>query len=111
MDLVTLYKCLGDPTRLRILNLLREGSLCVCQLQEALDESQVKMSKHLGYMKKRGLLVSERIANWNYYKINPVAHPMLKANMKALGSFAAKDDELASDLKRLREVKSQADCS
>ncbi len=111
MDLVALYKCLSEPTRLRILNLLREGPLCVCQLQQALGESQVKMSKHLGYMKQRELLISKRMANWNYYEINKIAHPILNANLEALGKFAPYDTELSTDLKRLEEVKEQANCA
>ncbi|NEQ69574.1 MAG: winged helix-turn-helix transcriptional regulator, partial [Symploca sp. SIO2D2] len=70
MDLPTLYKCLSDPNRLRILSLLRSGPLCVCQIQEALDEPQVKMSKHLGYMKESGHRTATRKANWAFYEID-----------------------------------------
>jgi DNA-binding transcriptional ArsR family regulator len=56
MDLVTIYECLCDQTRLRILNLLCQGPLCVCHIQEILNEPQVKVSKHLGYLKAHGMV-------------------------------------------------------
>ena len=46
MSLVQIYQCLCDETRLRILNLLHEGELCVCHIQDILGEPQVKISKH-----------------------------------------------------------------
>jgi DNA-binding transcriptional ArsR family regulator len=54
MKLVSIYECLCDATRLRLLNLLLQGPLCVCHLQAVLGESQVKISKHLSYLRARG---------------------------------------------------------
>ena len=53
--MIQIYKCLCDELRLRILNLLQEGPLCVCHLVEILDCEQVKMSKQLRYMKELGM--------------------------------------------------------
>ncbi|PYK63832.1 MAG: ArsR family transcriptional regulator, partial [Verrucomicrobia bacterium] len=47
MDLIQIYQCFCDRTRLRILHLLRRSPLCVCHFQDILDEPQVKISKHL----------------------------------------------------------------
>jgi ArsR family transcriptional regulator len=63
MELIKIYECLCDRTRLRILNLLLQGPLCVCHFQEILREPQVKISKHLGYLKRNGLVQAERCAN------------------------------------------------
>ena len=60
MDLIQIYQCFCDRTRLRILNLLAQGPLCVCHFQEILGEPQVKISKHLGYLKEREIVVAER---------------------------------------------------
>ena len=84
MDVVAVYKCLCDVTRLRILNLLREGPLCVCHLQEIMEEPQVKMSKHLGYLKKHGLLKSTRDNNWTVYALPGKPHRLLEENLKCL---------------------------
>ena len=59
MKLVQIYQCLCDETRLRLLNLLLQGPLCVCHFQRALDEPQVKISKHLSYLRTRGLVKAD----------------------------------------------------
>ena len=69
MGLIQIYQCLCDLTRLRILNLLTEGELCVCHFQEILSEPQVKVSKHLAYLKARGLVVARKEANWMIYSL------------------------------------------
>lgn len=53
MDLVEIYKCLCDRTRLRLLHVLAQGPVCVCHFQEVLGEPQVKISKHLAYLRAR----------------------------------------------------------
>ena len=67
MGLIQIYQCLCDLTRLRILNLLTEGELCVCHFQEILGEPQVKVSKHLAYLRTRGLVLARKEANWVIY--------------------------------------------
>ncbi len=72
LDTDTLFRMLADPTRLRILMLLqREGVLCVCELTQALNLSQPKISRHLAHLRESGLLLAERQGQWMYYRINP----------------------------------------
>lgn len=101
MEIVSLHKCLSDPTRLRIVNLLLRGPLCVCELQEALNEPQVKMSKHIGYMKRQGLLEVKRKANWNFYRISPNLSESALASLEAIRGGYTKDPQLSQDLKKL----------
>jgi len=101
MEIVSLHKCLSDPTRLRIVNLLLRGPLCVCELQNALDEPQVKMSKHIGYMKRQGLLQLERKANWNFYHISPDLPASVRASLEAIRTGYASDPQLSQDLRTL----------
>ncbi len=110
MRLDSLFKCLSDPTRLRIVNLLLRGPLCVCDIQQALEEPQVKMSKHLGYMRKHGLLVVERKANWNFYEIASDLPEAVKNCLKAIESGTTSDSQLRADLERLRAVETTACC-
>jgi ArsR family transcriptional regulator len=84
MDVIAVYKCLCDPMRLRLLNLLREGPLCVCHLQEILNEPQVKTSKHLGYMRRLKLIEARRENNWTIYALPDRPHPLLEENLKCL---------------------------
>lgn len=100
VDVIAVYKCLCDPTRLRILNLLREGPLCVCHLQEILGEPQVKMSKHLGYMKRLGLLTSQRDNNWTIYSLPRKPHPVLEENLKCLQDCRGEMPAFRQDLRR-----------
>jgi len=68
---VQFYKCLADETRLRCLLLIaQEGELCVCELTEALKESQPKISRHLAQLRRCGLLSDRRQGQWVYYRIN-----------------------------------------
>ena len=69
MELVEIYSCLCDLTRLRILNILGQGPQCVCHFQEILGEPQVKISKHLAYLRERGLVEVERAGNWMIYEL------------------------------------------
>lgn len=110
MDLVSFYKCLSDVTRLRIVNLLLKGPLCVCQIQDLLDEPQVKTSKHLGYMKSRGLLRVQRKANWNFYEIDTSIHAIALASLKAIELHGSNHAELVADLERLQESQGSSCC-
>jgi ArsR family transcriptional regulator len=84
MSLVEIYECLCDETRLRILNLLQGGELCVCHLQEILGEPQVKISKHLAYLRARGLVESRKAANWMVYSLPSKPADELSANLACL---------------------------
>ena len=68
--LVDTLKALSDETRLRILNLLYERELCVCDLMETLQTTQAKTSRHLIYLKNAGLVKDRRYAQWAYYSIS-----------------------------------------
>lgn len=67
--LVNILKALSDETRLRILNLLYERELCVCDIMEALKISQTKASRHLSYLKNAGLVDDRKHAQWVYYSL------------------------------------------
>ena len=72
MNPVQFYKCLADETRLRCLLLIeKEGELCVCELTEALQESQPKISRHLAQLRQCELLQDRRRGQWVFYRLNP----------------------------------------
>src|SRR3954447_13834425 len=78
MDLIQIYQCFCDRTRLRILNLLVQSPLCVCHFQTILDEPQVKISKHLAYLRERGMVNVERDQNWMTYSLPQKRAPELE---------------------------------
>ncbi len=107
MDLLSIYDCLSDRTRLRISHLLLQGPLCVCHIQEILDEPQVKISKHLGYLKKHELVTARKAANWRIYSLAAKTQPALSAQLDYLRAYAETDASLRRDTKRLLAVRAR----
>lgn len=105
MELVHIYECLCDRTRLRIVHLLTGGPLCVCHLQEILDEPQVKVSKHLRYLKEHGLVESERQGAWMIYRLPEKPPRELRANLACLQDCAREDATFARDAKRAAKLR------
>jgi ArsR family transcriptional regulator len=70
VHVVEVVKALGDGTRLRILNLLRRETLCVCDLEEVLHISQSNASRHLAKLRQAGLITGDKQAQWVYYRLD-----------------------------------------
>ena len=104
MDLVEIYKCLCDPTRLRILNLLSAGPLCVCHIQDVLGEPQVKISKHLAYLRARGMVTVLRRANWMVYSLPEKRSAELDANLACLQDCSCEEPKYKADREKLRRL-------
>jgi len=86
--LTTVYAALADPTRLRILSLLRDGEICVCHIHASLDVPQPTASRHLAYLRKAGLVEARRDGVWMHYSLavitNPVVASVVSAALHAL---------------------------
>lgn len=104
MDLVRIYECLCDLTRLRLLNLLQHGPLCVCHFQAILREPQVKISKHLAYLRARGLVVAKREGQWMIYALPQKAPRALRANLACLQDCAQEQKVFRADLARFKKI-------
>ncbi len=65
-----LFKALSDETRLRMLSLLLDGEMCVCEIEDCLGLTQSNASRHLNALKNAGLLSSSRHAQWTYYRLS-----------------------------------------
>ena len=76
-------KALADPTRLRMVGLLRSGEICVCHLYASLKISQPKASRHLAYLRRAGVVRAEKRGLWVYYtlatELTPAARALLDA--------------------------------
>ncbi len=107
MDLVQIYQCLCDRTRLRILHLLTQGPLCVCHIQGVLGESQVKVSKHLAYLRSRGLVATTRSGSWIIYALPVKRDSELVRNLQCLQDCVATDAGFQSDLKKLTKLRAR----
>jgi len=104
VNLIRIYECLCDRTRLRILALLGEGPLCVCHLQEILGEPQVKISKHLSYLKTRGLVEAKREGNWMMYRLPTKPSRELRANLACLQDCSKEETVFARDVAKLAKL-------
>ncbi|MDB6153401.1 MAG: aseR [Chthoniobacteraceae bacterium] len=105
VNLIEIYQCFCDETRLRILNILSQGPLCVCHLQELLDQPQVRISKHLGYLKTKGVVEAARHQNWMIYSLPAHPSPELEANLKCLQDCVQTHAVFKHDLKRLSKLR------
>ncbi len=106
MELAQLYRAFADRNRLRILRVLQEGPLCVCHFQTVLGEPQVKISKHLGYLRERGLVVASRRGNWVIYALPPERgrSAELTANLACLAECVKTDALFKRDRSRLKKL-------
>ncbi len=107
MDLVAIYECLCDRTRLRLLHLLLEGPLCVCHFQEVLGAEQVRVSKHLAYLRRHHLVVAARAGSRRVYRLPDPAPAALAANLACLRECAGDDPLLRADARRLRALRTR----
>jgi ArsR family transcriptional regulator, arsenate/arsenite/antimonite-responsive transcriptional repressor len=100
-DLVQLFAALADPTRLRLLNLMNGREVCVCYFVEILNQGQPKISRHLAYLRRAGIVEARREGKWMHYRIERPADPKAASILDAaLKSFEA-DPKMQADLARL----------
>ena len=96
--LTGVYAALADPTRLRILSLLRDGEICVCHIHASIDVPQPTASRHLAYLRKAGLVEARRDGVWMHYRLaaleNPVVASVLASALHALthAAISGKDE-------------------
>ena len=101
LDLETLLRTLADRTRLRLLNLMRDQEVCVCYFVETLQTSQPKISRHLAYLRRSGLVSARRDGLWQHYSIVPPADPAVASVLRETLKALATDKEAERDLSRL----------
>src|SRR5687768_2205842 len=109
-DLETLFSGFADPTRLRILNLLAAGELCVCDLVDILELPQPLVSRHLAYLRRTGLVEVTRESKYAHYRLAEPAHPVHRNLVNCVRScftgIKSLDRERARAVKRVAERES-----
>ena len=71
MEITRLFEAFADGTRLRLLNLMREGEVCVCFFIDVLGQPQPTVSRHLAYLREAGLVTARRTGKWMSYSLTP----------------------------------------
>lgn len=105
-----MFRAFSDATRLRIVNLLRNGELCVCDLVGVLDLPQPKVSRHLSYLRKAGLVQVRKEGLWCYYKLAPSKNAFHAKLLECLSCCFQDVPELRNDAKRLPACSDKGGC-
>ncbi|MBP7654501.1 winged helix-turn-helix transcriptional regulator [Candidatus Dependentiae bacterium] len=105
------YKAVADEVRFRILALLHNGELCVCDIENALKMSQPRISQHLLKLKNAGLISEKKVGKWKHFKISKEGYNFFKKSFyDAL--FSLKEDKILNkDKERLKKFKESGKCS
>jgi ArsR family transcriptional regulator, arsenate/arsenite/antimonite-responsive transcriptional repressor len=103
-DLVTLFAALADPTRLRLLNLMKGREVCVCYFVEILKQGQPKISRHLAYLRRAGVVEARRDGKWMHYRIQRPDDTKAAAILDATFKSFETDRNMQADLARLGQA-------
>ncbi len=103
-EMELLFRALADRTRLRLINLMGEGEICVCFLVEALRTSQPKISRHLAFLKRAGIVEARRDGKWMHYRLIDPADERAVEVMKEVRRWLKEDSEMQRDSARLMKV-------
>jgi len=98
------FSALADRTRLRLLNLMGSDEVCVCFFVEVLKTNQPKISRHLAYLRRAGIVNARRDGPWMHYRINEPSDPDAAQVLKQVLDWLAKDREMQKDRQRLVKV-------
>lgn len=102
-NLERFFQALGDITRLRLLNLMEEQEICVCYFVEILGQGQPKISRHLAYLRRAGIVQSRRDGKWMHYRI--VMPPNIGASQVLRQTLAWQKEERVMQADRARLAK------
>jgi ArsR family transcriptional regulator len=105
MSIVRIYECLCDETRLRIIQLLTRGPLCVCHLQLVLGIPQARVSQHLSYLREREMVENRREGTWMIYSLPGKPSAELSRHLACLQDCSVSDKRFRADLKKLRSAR------
>jgi ArsR family transcriptional regulator len=99
-----LFKALADRTRLRLINLMGEDEICVCFHVEVLKTSQPKISRHLAYLRRAGLVSARREGKWMHYRVIEPPDPHAASIFREVRAWLSNDSEMQRDRARLARI-------
>jgi len=101
---VEIFKGCADETRLRILILLGEDQLCVCEIVDVLGMPQGKVSRHLAVLRRAGLVDDERRGTWIHYSLSRSKAPFMRRLRTYVKGEARDSEQATTDLQQLQEL-------
>jgi ArsR family transcriptional regulator len=99
-----LFRALGDPTRLRLLNLMAGQEVCVCYFTEVIGAPQPKISRHLAYLRKAGIVAARREGKWMHYRLATSSSPHVASILRSVLEALKQDKILQRDRQRLNRA-------
>jgi ArsR family transcriptional regulator len=110
MDAQLLFRAVADPTRLRTLNLLLGGELCVGDLVTLLQEPQPTASRHLAYLRRAGLVRVRKDGLWSFYSLASATKESHLKLLECVRAFAQELPQLRNDIKARRALLKSGGC-
>jgi ArsR family transcriptional regulator, arsenate/arsenite/antimonite-responsive transcriptional repressor len=98
------FKALADPTRLRIINLIADQEVCVCYFVEILKTNQPKISRHLAYLRRAGIVSARREGIWMHYRISTPKNENAAKVLMDVREWLARDTVMQQDRNRLEKI-------
>jgi len=110
-NIIDFLKCISDNTRFKILKLIAEDTLCVCELTEILDRTQPCISQHMARFKKLNLVNEKKDKQWSYYSLNNKKYNEYLKTLNNLKNLDFKNLGLNNIEKKYQETKSKDLCN
>lgn len=108
---VNIFKALSDPNRIRIMKMVIERELCMCEVREILDLSNSTVSKHLTILRDAGLLLDAKDGKWVNFRLNDTTdQPLIRSVIRLLRNSFDDDERIIDDLKKVRTVDRKKIC-
>jgi ArsR family transcriptional regulator len=103
-SIALLFRALADRTRLRLINLMGEDEVCVCFFVEVLKTNQPKISRHLAYLRRAGVVSARREGKWIHYRIVEPRDSHAANIFREVRAWLANEPAMQSDRTRLRKI-------
>lgn len=103
-DMELFFRALADRTRLRLINLMSCGEVCVCFFVEILGTNQPKVSRHLAYLRRAGMVAARREGKWMHYRLVTPDDSHAASVLSDVRAWMTQDKEMQRDLNRLNKV-------
>ena len=105
-----MFRAFSDRNRLRILHLLQERETCVGDIVDILQVPQPRVSRHLAYLRKAGLVVARKVGLWNFYSLAPVQNAFHQQLLDCLATCFREVPEIKADAARAEKVRKSGGC-
>jgi ArsR family transcriptional regulator, arsenate/arsenite/antimonite-responsive transcriptional repressor len=105
-----MFRAFSDPIRLRVLAVIQEGELCVCDLVSVLNAPQPTVSRHLAYLRRAGLVTVRQERSWNFYRLAPARSSFHKKLLECLTTCFRDVPEMTKDATRLKANQKRGGC-